>query len=100
MPLEQNVVRYIDNFSTGTRGAASAEHLLNTGYAVIYLHRRGCAEPFARHMPWTPADILGLLRLGDGDALHLTPEFGSPDLVEACRNGIHEGVGPMQGSLS
>lgn len=39
IPLEKNTVRFIDNFSAGTRGSASAEYLLKHGYAVIFLHR-------------------------------------------------------------
>ena len=27
MPLEHNTVRFVDNFSAGTRGAASAEYV-------------------------------------------------------------------------
>lgn len=48
--LERNAVRYIDNFSTGTRGAASVEHFLARGYAVVFLRRRGSVFPFARHL--------------------------------------------------
>jgi len=46
--LEQNSVRFIDNFSTGTRGAKSVEYLLEKGYACIHLWRRGSASPYAR----------------------------------------------------
>ena len=48
-PLERNTVRFIDNFSRGTRGASSAEHFLEQGYAVIFLTRRNCLQPFSRH---------------------------------------------------
>jgi len=47
VPLEKNTVRFVDNFSTGSRGAASAEHLLRAGYAVIFLHRDSSKQPFA-----------------------------------------------------
>ncbi|KAF5199266.1 Phosphopantothenate--cysteine ligase [Thalictrum thalictroides] len=40
VPLEQRCVRYIDNFSSGHRGAASTEYFIKAGYAVIFLHRR------------------------------------------------------------
>lgn len=39
VPLEQNTVRFIDNFSAGTRGSASAEYFLEAGYDVIFIHR-------------------------------------------------------------
>nr|VZH96296.1 unnamed protein product [Spirometra erinaceieuropaei] len=45
-PLEMNTVRFIDNFSTGQRGAVSAEYFLKAGYAVIFLHRRYSFVPF------------------------------------------------------
>ncbi|GMF55048.1 unnamed protein product [Phytophthora fragariaefolia] len=50
VPLERNTVRFLDNFSTGSRGAASVEYLLGLGYAVIYVHRPGSISPFARHV--------------------------------------------------
>eukprot|EP00731_Ephydatia_muelleri_P012946 Em0007g256a len=49
VPLEKNTVRYLDNFSVGTRGAASAEQFLAQGYAVIFLHRASSLKPFHRH---------------------------------------------------
>lgn len=48
VPLERRGVRFVDNFSTGSRGAASAEALHRGGYSVVFLHRRGsktCATP-------------------------------------------------------
>ncbi|KAA3465288.1 phosphopantothenate--cysteine ligase 2 [Gossypium australe] len=34
VPLEQRCVRYIDNFSSGNRGAASTEYFIKAGYKV------------------------------------------------------------------
>lgn len=57
VPLERSNVRFIDNFSTGTRGALCAEKLLRIGshplddrkpYAVIFVSREGSAQPFLR----------------------------------------------------
>jgi phosphopantothenate-cysteine ligase len=58
VPLERNTVRFIDNFSTGNRGAALCEKLLAEGYAVIFLHRNHSAFPFARKLlpPMTSAE--------------------------------------------
>lgn len=39
----------MDNFSAGTRGAASAEYFLEHNYAVIFMHRAKSLEPFTRH---------------------------------------------------
>ena len=65
-PLEKRTVRYVDNFSTGNRGAALAEYLASkggyaspgvnriqfdaSGYRVVYLHRSTAAFPFTRHV--------------------------------------------------
>ncbi|RYR41918.1 hypothetical protein Ahy_A08g038351 isoform E [Arachis hypogaea] len=61
-PLEQRCVRYVDNFSSGHRGATSTEYLflhlllyfLKAGYAVIFLYRRGSFQPFCRSLPDDP----------------------------------------------
>lgn len=49
VPLENQTVRFIDNFSAGTRGATSAEYLLREGYAVIFFHRQYSLLPYSRH---------------------------------------------------
>ncbi|GAA5830746.1 hypothetical protein JCM11251_001061 [Rhodosporidiobolus azoricus] len=72
VPLEHNVVRFLDNFSAGTRGASSAEHFLRTGqYAVIFLHRQHSLQPFSRHYSHSTNPFLDLLDVvgGDDDAL-------------------------------
>ena len=48
VPLERNMVRFIDNFSQGERGAASVESFLALGYKVVYLYRVGSFAPFTR----------------------------------------------------
>lgn len=47
-PLEHNTVRFVDNFSAGSRGSASAEYFLENGYAVIFMFRSKSLEPFTR----------------------------------------------------
>ncbi|ODH45726.1 hypothetical protein GX48_08192 [Paracoccidioides brasiliensis] len=49
VPLETQTVRFIDNFSAGTRGATSAEYFLQEDYAVIFLHRQFSLLPYSRH---------------------------------------------------
>ncbi|RLN67344.1 hypothetical protein BBJ29_003098 [Phytophthora kernoviae] len=76
VPLERNTVRFLDNFSTGSRGAASVEYLLGLGYAVIYIHRPGSIAPFARHLQKATCSSLDLSFL---------------DLVDvAARSNLHE----------
>ena len=49
IPFEKNTVRFIDNFSQGTRGSASAEHFLRSKeYSVIFLYRSTTLRPFMR----------------------------------------------------
>eukprot|EP01043_Picozoa_sp_COSAG02_P034885 COSAG02_NODE_2465_length_8785_cov_21.743610_1_plen_306_part_00 len=63
VPLEKNTVRFLDNFSTGTRGAISAEEFLKAGYAVIYMHRTTCEQPFARSLKKFSDSLLDNLQL-------------------------------------
>lgn len=49
IPLEHNTVRFVDNFSAGTRGSVSTEYFLEKGYAVIFMYRLNSLEPFSRH---------------------------------------------------
>lgn len=72
VPLESRTVRFIDNFSIGTRGATSAEYFLRHGYAVVFLHRRGSLQPFSRHLPRD--GLLDVLQLVDGEGACLRPE--------------------------
>ncbi|CAG5979923.1 unnamed protein product [Menidia menidia] len=48
VPLESRTVRFLDNFSSGRRGASSAEYFIDSGYAVIFLHRHRSLYPYTR----------------------------------------------------
>jgi phosphopantothenate-cysteine ligase len=76
VPLERNTVRFIDNFSAGTRGSASAEYaivclnrcisiqyryFLDAGYAVVFLHRHGSLMPYARRINAITDNLFDLL---------------------------------------
>ncbi|KAI0087395.1 phosphopantothenate-cysteine ligase [Irpex rosettiformis] len=61
VPLELNVVRFLDNFSAGTRGATSAEYFLKAGYAVIFMHRQFSLQPFSRHYSHSTHPFLDFL---------------------------------------
>ena len=47
VPLEQNTVRSVENFSTGTRGSRSAEYFLKAGHPVVFFYREGSICPFS-----------------------------------------------------
>ncbi|KAF5093112.1 hypothetical protein D0Z00_004235 [Geotrichum galactomycetum] len=61
VPLENNTVRFIDNFSAGTRGATSAEEFVDNGYAVVFLHRQFSLLPYSRHYSHTTNCFLDFL---------------------------------------
>ncbi|KAH8250037.1 hypothetical protein KR026_004188 [Drosophila bipectinata] len=63
VPLEHNTVRFVDNFSAGTRGSASAEYFLDNDYAVIFMHRHKSLEPFTRH--FTGQQFFDMLDIAD-----------------------------------
>ncbi|PHU20261.1 Phosphopantothenate--cysteine ligase 2 [Capsicum chinense] len=73
VPLEKQCVRYIDNFASGHRGAASTEYFLKMGYSVVFLYRRGSCQPFCSNLPEDP--LLECFSVADDssievDALH------------------------------
>ena len=104
-PLERSAVRFIDNFSSGSRGAASAEYFLERGYAVVFLHREGSLRPFERRLPSVAAEcaenvrsvgassILGVMRVvgEDGDARDDALSSATDDAFRA-RGGRVEAV--------
>ncbi|KAI1490012.1 DNA/pantothenate metabolism flavoprotein [Biscogniauxia mediterranea] len=70
VPLEKNTVRFIDNFSAGTRGATSAEYFLESGYAVIFMHRQFSLLPYSRHYSHSTDCFLDFLQESpDGNAV-------------------------------
>ncbi|CBX94894.1 hypothetical protein IAQ61_009556 [Plenodomus lingam] len=69
VPLETQTVRYIDNFSAGTRGATSAEYFLENGYAVIFLHRQFSLLPFSRHYSHNTRSFLDYMKEENGQVV-------------------------------
>lgn len=45
VPLEHNAVRFITNFSSGGRGSAIAEELLDAGYSVLLASKTDALQP-------------------------------------------------------
>ncbi|KAJ8609946.1 hypothetical protein MRB53_038884 [Persea americana] len=74
VPLENQTVRFIDNFSAGTRGATSAEYFLEAGYAVIFLHRQFSLLPYSRHYSHSTNCFLDFMTFG-GDAVIVEKEY-------------------------
>jgi phosphopantothenate-cysteine ligase len=83
VPLEANTVRFLDNFSAGTRGSASAEYFLLKGYAVIFLHRQFSLEPWSRH--YSTSKIFDSLAL-DADRLVIDQDQMLKEAVKNHKN--------------
>ena len=64
VPLESRTVRFLDNFSSGRRGASSAEYFLDAGYAVIFLHRHRSLYPYTRR--YAGVNLLDSLQIEGG----------------------------------
>lgn len=80
VPLENNTVRFIDNFSAGTRGATSAEYFLENGYAVIFLHREFSLLPYSRHYSHTTNCFLDYMT-EINNKVEINPDFADEMLV-------------------
>ncbi|KAK6465719.1 DNA/pantothenate metabolism flavoprotein [Scheffersomyces coipomensis] len=80
VPLENNTVRFIDNFSAGTRGATSAEYFLENGYAVIFLHREFSLLPYSRHYSHTTNCFLDYMTEVN-DKVEINPTFADEMLI-------------------
>lgn len=65
VPLESRTVRFLDNFSSGRRGASSAEYFMDSGYAVIFLHRHRSLYPYTR--TFSTINMLDALQIRSGE---------------------------------
>ncbi|XP_071692782.1 phosphopantothenate--cysteine ligase 2-like [Rutidosis leptorrhynchoides] len=88
VPLEQRCVRYIDNFSSGHRGATSTEYFLKAGYSVIFLYRRGTCQPYCRSLPDDP--LLECFELTNDSSIQVHEPYS--EAVKIAISGHHEAV--------
>ncbi|KAG1442397.1 hypothetical protein G6F56_011077 [Rhizopus delemar] len=77
VPLENQTVRFIDNFSNGTRGATSAEYFLEAGYAVIFMHRQNSIQPYNRHYTHNNVGIMEYLESKEDGTVQVRPEYAA-----------------------
>ncbi|KAL1305959.1 hypothetical protein AAFC00_004097 [Neodothiora populina] len=75
VPLENQMVRFVDNFSAGTRGATSAEYFLEAGYAVIFLHRQHSLLPYSRHYSHSTNCFLDFVHENAGGSVTVNQEY-------------------------
>lgn len=95
VPLELNVVRFLDNFSAGTRGATSAEYFLKAGYAVIFMHRQFSLQPFSRHYSHSTNPFLDFLEVhGNDTTIGVTPSKSTQllQVLSAYKSVQNEGT--------
>ncbi|XP_077525082.1 phosphopantothenoylcysteine synthetase [Amblyomma americanum] len=85
VPLEHNTVRFVDNFSAGTRGSASAEYFLDQGYAVLFLYRSTSLQPFARR--FKPGELLSYLQFVPGDNSRIEVRADAVSVVRPALEG-------------
>ncbi|OMH80345.1 Phosphopantothenate-cysteine ligase 2 [Zancudomyces culisetae] len=83
VPLENNTVRFIDNFSAGTRGASSTEEFLKKGYGVIFLHRKHSLQPFNRHYTVPENGFLDFFNIDESGRIQIKGKY-----EEVVRNDI------------
>ncbi|EON66267.1 hypothetical protein W97_05660 [Coniosporium apollinis CBS 100218] len=88
VPLENQTVRYLDNFSAGTRGATSAEYFLEAGYAVVFLHRQFSLLPYSRHYSHNTSSFLDYMK-EDQDGRVVVQEQHQPEMVRVLREYTH-----------
>lgn len=83
VPLEKNTVRFLDNFSTGSRGAALCESILeqHADCIVVFLHRSGSLLPFSAQFENSNDGygVFGSLRIVNDNSQTLTLDGGGGD---------------------
>uniref|UniRef100_A0A1I7XXX7 DFP domain-containing protein n=1 Tax=Steinernema glaseri TaxID=37863 RepID=A0A1I7XXX7_9BILA len=84
VPLEKNTVRFIDNFSMGTRGSVSTEYFLDKGYAVIFFHREESLKPFCRRFP----HLFDHLSLGEDGSVTVTGYDKLAETLQKKRDSV------------
>ncbi|KAF1800949.1 DNA/pantothenate metabolism flavoprotein [Mucor lusitanicus] len=77
VPLENQTVRFIDNFSNGTRGATSAEYFLEAGYAVVFMHRQNSIQPYNRHYTHSNMGFLDYLEPKEDGSVQVLAQYAT-----------------------
>ncbi|EGG13896.1 phosphopantothenatecysteine ligase [Cavenderia fasciculata] len=76
VPIEKNMVRYLDNFSGGGRGASTAEWFLEHGYSVLFLSRKNSLQPFLRHLMTHDTNFFDYLTYDEKDKqAHISDKY-------------------------
>jgi len=91
VPLENQTVRFLDNFSAGTRGSISAEKFLDAGYAVIFLHREFSLLPYSRHYSHSTNCFLDYMTIGSDGSVGIDESWsaGMKDVLVKYQTAKH-----------
>ncbi|ARF02690.1 SWPV1-087 [Shearwaterpox virus] len=85
--LEKNAVRFLENFSTGMRGAISVEKFIEKGYAVCFLHRDSSLFPWIRNLP-SGRGLLDLFEIKNMDTYKEVFSLKDEDKNSVMVNGL------------
>ncbi|CAG8565797.1 6428_t:CDS:2 [Cetraspora pellucida] len=79
VPLENNTVRFIDNFSAGTRGATSAEYpfIISVIWILIFMHRQFSLQPYSRHYTHSTNCFLDFMELKSDGSIGVNSKYAS-----------------------
>jgi len=93
VPLENQTVRFVDNFSAGTRGSSSAEYFIEKGYAVIFLYRQHSLRPYSRHYSHSKNCFLDMLDI-DNDNIIVNDKYKNSmkSILEKYKKTKHENL--------
>ncbi|QSL64610.1 hypothetical protein MERGE_001911 [Pneumocystis wakefieldiae] len=75
VPLEAHTVRFLDNFSAGTRGSVSAEYFIKFGYSVVFLYRQYTLLPYSRSYFHDKYDFLDYFEETDNCNVVVKPKY-------------------------
>ncbi len=88
-PLEENAVRFITNFSSGSRGSALAEALLaDESCYVIFVHAKSSRIPFRRSLDALSLDTLASMILNEGDSAEAERARADMQRYQRCRRRL------------
>eukprot|EP01132_Coremiostelium_polycephalum_P005387 gene5387-6720_t len=91
VPIEKNMVRFLDNFSGGGRGASTAEYFLDRGYHVVFLSRKNSLQPFVKNLMIHETNFFTYLDIdSDQDVSAAVSDFYIP-LEEMAEHKIQSG---------
>lgn len=91
-PLEKKTIRFVDNFSAGTRGSVSTEYFLENGYHVLFLFRENSLQPFVHR--WNKY-VLDYIQESPQGHLEIKPEYETGIKETLKRHNKYKAAGKL-----